>query len=218
MKDSRVLEEEEVLYSLYLNSTLQVQFSQLVGKRIILFFEGNEEFDSRREKVVMFLCMLKESYNDRKGTTNEFEVIYITSGKKKSPYKKHVADVPWFFSLASELLPIDHSLYFCYCHLLLAPAFTTHSCSECDRQHRASSMLAFDRDGKIFRKTLELDYYDSDFPFCDISMEEEALYELTCSYLWRDMDKFHRGLRINSYDKNENLPYIYRSNIFDVGL
>lgn len=163
--------------------------------------------------------MLKKRYFDMKGTSDEFEVIYISSGDKKSPYKKHIADVPWVLSFASDLSTIDLSLYCCYCHLLLASAVSTRYCGECGKSsRRESSMLAFDQDGRIVRKSLELIFYCSYFPFCDGSMEEEALHELNGSYFWSDMDERHRGLQINRYDKNENLPYIYSSDIVDLEL
>ncbi|KAF1001517.1 hypothetical protein AG4045_003937 [Apium graveolens] len=160
--------------------------------------------------------MLKKRYFDMKDTGDEFEVIYISSGDEESPYKKHIADVPWVLSFASDLSTIDLSLYCCYCHLLLEPAISTRSCSECGKSsRRESSMLAFDQDGSVVRKSLELIFYSSAFPFGAGSMEEEALDELTCSYFWGEMDELHCGLQINRYGKNENLPYIYRSDMVD---
>lgn len=71
-----------------------------------------------------FLKNLKQMYLDRKGTSDEFEVIYITNGKKQFPDDEHITDVPswfvpsWFVSLASELLPIDLKfVLLLFCHL-----------------------------------------------------------------------------------------------------
>lgn len=148
-----------------------------------------------------------------KGTSDEFEVIYITSGEKESPYKLQIADLPCLLSLATDLLPIDLSLYLCYCHLLLAPSISFVSCDRCARwpdRSRYSSMLGFDQYGRVVRKSSYFDFHDSYFPFCG-NMEQEAFYELNNYYWWGSNDEYHRGLRINSYDINENLPRTYRS-------
>ncbi|KAK1352083.1 hypothetical protein POM88_053797 [Heracleum sosnowskyi] len=126
----------------------KVRFSQLVGKRIILFFEGVDEY--YRERTVKFLSMLKES----------------------------------------------------------------DSCEQCDVS-RNSSMLAFDKEGRVVRKSLKLRFDDSDFPFLSDTMEQEAFRELDRSFFWELYDQFHWGLRINSHCINEKLGYIYRSNIYD---
>ncbi|KAL8123451.1 hypothetical protein AgCh_011427 [Apium graveolens] len=191
----------------------EVRFSELVGNRIILFFEGHGENGYRKERVVEFLRMLKQSYFDMKGTSDEFEVIYIMQGETESPYKLQIADLPCFFSLASDLLPIDLSQYHCYCHLLLARNISFHSCDQCDRwtdRSRYSSILGFDEYGRVVRKSSYFTVRDSDFPFCG-NMEEEAFYELKCYYSWGCSDDKHRGLRINSYHVNKNLPRIYSS-------
>ncbi|XP_074361926.1 putative nucleoredoxin 1 isoform X2 [Apium graveolens] len=147
------------------------------------------------------------------GTSDEFEVIYIMQGETESPYKLQIADLPCFFSLASDLLPIDLSQYHCYCHLLLARNISFHSCDQCDRwthRSRYSSILGFDEYGRVVRKSSYFTVRDSDFPFCG-NMEEEAFYELKCYYSWGCSDDKHRGLRINSYHVNKNLPRIYSS-------
>ncbi|KAL8093183.1 putative nucleoredoxin 1-2 [Apium graveolens] len=187
----------------------EVRFSQLVGKRIILFFEGDEENQIRRKKVANFLSMLRKRYFDMKGTSDEFEVIYIiTSGKKESSYDMIIA-APWLVSIASELLPIDLSVHCCYCHLLSAPSRSSCSCDKHGKWRRESSMLAFDQNGTVVRKSLELSFKATKFPFYVGSMEKEAFFELNEFFGWAKMDKNHWGLRINSYQKNLKLPYVY---------
>lgn len=99
---------------------MQVKFTQLVGKRIMIFFEGDEEEKEvfQEKRVIKFLNLLQESYLIMKGTSDEFEVIYITSSKNESSYHERIASMPWFVSPASGLLPIDLSSYCCYCHHL----------------------------------------------------------------------------------------------------
>ncbi|XP_074364103.1 putative nucleoredoxin 1 [Apium graveolens] len=160
----------------------KVQFSQLIGKRLILFFEGVDCTESHANK---FLKMLKERYLSMKGTDDAFEVIYITNCKSESLYNKNIKDVPsWFVSPASELLPVDLSLYCCYCHMLSIPDVGACGCSGYREWRPTSSMLAFDRDGQIVRKSIQLSFTDMDFPFHASNMEDEAYYELSYFYNW----------------------------------
>lgn len=133
--------------------------------------------------------MLKEKYRNMKGTSAEFEVVYITNSKKESQYIEHIKDVPsWFVSPASELLPIDLGVYCCYCHLLSIPVVSAFWCGcwcgKFGEWRRRSSMLAFDQDGQVVRKSLELSFEDMDFPFYAGSMEEEAFSELRYLCSW----------------------------------
>lgn len=138
-----------------------------------------------------FLKNLKQMYLDRKGTSDEFEVIYITNGKKQFPDDEHITDVPswfvpsWFVSLASELLPINLSLYCCYCHLLSVPAVSACWCGSGEWRRR-SSILAFDQDGRVVRKSLLLTIITKRFPFYCGSMENEAFDELSILYNWEE--------------------------------
>ncbi|KAL8123450.1 hypothetical protein AgCh_011426 [Apium graveolens] len=171
----------------------KVGFSQLVGKRIILFFEGNEveANDGRKLYAKEFLNMLKGRYLNMKGTSAEFEVIYITNNRKESQYIEHMKDAPsWFVSPASELLPVDLSLFCCYCHLLSVPVVSAFWCGcwcgEFGEWRRRSSMLAFDQDGQVVRKSLMVSFKDEemDFPFYAGSMENEAFSELRHLCSW----------------------------------
>lgn len=71
---------------------LQVSYSQLVDKRVIIFFDEGE----LRKHEAEFLETLKDQYNQLKGTDDEFEVIHITALSAKTG---HVADLPWFVQL-----------------------------------------------------------------------------------------------------------------------
>ncbi|XP_074355030.1 putative nucleoredoxin 1 [Apium graveolens] len=189
--DTEIVRELTLDMLLDANTTLRrkdgskVRLSQIFGKRIILFFEGD---DCRNMIASDFLNKLKERYLDMKGTSDEFEVIYITNIKKEFPFNKPNKDVPsWFLSFASDLLPIDLSLYCCYCHLLLVPGdFACWCGGGFGKWRRKSSMLAFDHDGRIVRKSINLSFEDTDFPFSAGSMEDEAFSELRNVFLWRD--------------------------------
>lgn len=153
----------------------------------MVVFEGNEGkegvIDKRLEGFKFFLRNLKKKYLKVKGTSDEFEVIYITNSKKEFPYDKHIKNAPsWFVSLASELLPINLSLYCCYCHLLAVPSASAFQngcwCGEFGEWRRRTSILVFDRGGQIVRKSLLLDFWDEDFPYCCDGLEKEAFSEL----------------------------------------
>lgn len=158
---------------------------ELAGKRVILFFEGYY-YDKR---AAGFLNVLKSSHARMKGTDNEFEVIYITSSEE-SLYEEIVFGLPWLFALESELLPIDLSLYCCYCRDIES----VRKCSPgwCGI---SSTLLAFDRDGKIVSKKVH-PYFSRhiDFPFCDANMEKVALSELTIHFEWDELDRQYSGL------------------------
>lgn len=194
-----LLPENKDFFSTY-KSYLQVPFSKLVGKKIIIFFEGNgEERDEfRKNTVVNFLGMLKERYIDE---SDDFEVIYIANSKTDSPYNDHIVDAPWLLSHVSELSPIDLSLYCCYCHLSARPVY----CPSCGEGRRNSSMLAFDPDGRVVRKSIELSFGHFDFPFYNGSMKKEAFLEISELYDYADADRYHvgihyhQGIPINSY-------------------
>lgn len=186
-------------------SIVQVKFTQLVGKRILLFFEGDEEEqeDFQKKWEVKFLNLLKESYLIMKGMSDEFEVIYITSSKNESSYDERIASMPWFVSPASQLLPIDLSSYCCYCHHLSGPSFLKCRCRE---WRLRSSLLAFDRDGIVVRKSIDIAFEDHNFPFYAGSMEEEAFNELNYFYQWFEMDMYYCGIMINPYYNVVNRP------------
>lgn len=178
------------------NPTLQVRFSQLVGKNILLFFEGSDF----QQKTVDLLLTLEAMYLEKKDTRDEFEVIYITKCKKESRYNELIPFMTWFVSPESELSPVDLSLYLCYCHL------EERTCS-----HRElSSILAFDRDGRVVRKSLAVSFsFDHiNFPFYAGNMQMEVYSDLNLFYGWWELDYYHYGLLINSYDINGYLPCV----------
>lgn len=169
-----------------------------MGKRIIIFFEGKEFYN--RTTTTKFLEFLKTRYarmRDMKGADDEFEVIYITSGENEAVYEDIIFDVPWLFALESELLPVDLSLYCCYCQ-----PEPPYGCG-ClpDWCGNNSALLAFDRDGRLIRKSVSLNFDETDFPFYAADMEEEALLELNDRCNWRELDSEYRGLLINSLYK-----------------
>lgn len=149
--------------------------------------------------------MLEKRYLDMKNTSDEFEVIYITNSENESPYIQNNANMKWFVSMASELLPMDCSSYRCYCHL---EAPRPYSLPRRSCRGGYSSILAFDQDGKIVRKSLDLSIDYIDFPFYAGSMQEEAFSGLNYFYGWSGMDLQYQGLLINSYYRNTYLPWM----------
>lgn len=171
---------------------------ELAGKRIILFFEGNKI----KDHTAHFLSILKANYphvERMKGTDDYYEVIYITSSKEDALYEGLVWDVPWLFALESWLLPVDLSLYCCYCqpeslHSVLRCSYPPGWCGS------NSTLLAFDQDGRLVRKSVYLDFNPINcFDYADT--EEDTLSELNNYHQWFDMDREYRGLVINSLYK-----------------
>ena len=164
---------------------------ELVGKRIILFFEGKYY----QKHSAGFLNVLKNNYaymECLKGTDHEFEVIYITTNKRKALYEEMIFDVRWLFAHESELLPIDLSLYCCYCQPI--KFLCSHPPGWCGK---GSSLLAFDKDGKLISKLVHLSS-NTENPFCDADMEKRALFELNFHHEWFHLDQQYKGLVINS--------------------
>lgn len=147
--------------------------------------------------------MLKVSYFSMKGTSDEFEIIYIAKSKKEFPYNQHIIDSEsWLVSLVSELLPINLKLYCCYCHLLSLPP---QPCSWCGEGWKRSTMLGFVQNGRVVIKSAMLTFADTDFPFYADSMETEALYEL---------DHFESWMVTTSWPANDLPLYRYLANLF----
>ncbi|KAL6582475.1 hypothetical protein OROMI_006489 [Orobanche minor] len=178
------------------NDGTEVPLQELVGKRIILFFEG--KYYSQYEAG--FLNVLRNSYARmkylKKGTyDDEFEVIYITR-KGEALYEDMIFDVPWLFALESQLLPIvDLSVCCCYC--TPEQSLCNHAPGWCGKW---STLLAFNRDGKIVSKSIHLSGLsgNDEFPFCDADMEKRILFELNIRKDWFELDQQYRGLLINS--------------------
>ncbi|KAL8133797.1 putative nucleoredoxin 1 [Apium graveolens] len=177
------------------NDGTEVPLYELVDKRIIIFFEGKELYN----RTIKFLEFLKTRYarmRDMKGADDEFEVIYIISGKRKALYEDMIFDLPWLFALESEVLPVDLRLYCCYCR-----PEPPYGCGcRPDWCGNNSALLAFDRDGRLIRKSVNLYFDETDFPFYDADMEEEVLLELN-NRNWWELDSEYRGLLINSLYK-----------------
>ncbi|KAL6512427.1 hypothetical protein OROHE_020039 [Orobanche hederae] len=160
----------------------KVPLSHLSGKRIICFF--------LYEQTVESVKLLKERYLKMRDTDGEFEVIYVLHGEEKSTtYSEHIADVPWLLSHTAELLPGSDKSYCCYAWL---PGNVYKLCS----------VLAFDRDGRLVRKSLQPEFEDIDFPFNADGMEKEAFLQLNSFHDWDEWDRYHQGLIINSSFKN----------------
>lgn len=146
-----------------------MRFSQLAGKRVIHFFEKEDVESDHR-----FLTKLKERYLKLKGTNDEFEVIHIL--KKNMNTILPIQDLPWFVSLTSDLLPDSFDINGCYG----------------DDDHCQSTLLAFDQDGKLVRRTIFPVFENIDFPFYAGSLEEETLSQLIDLFGW-DYWTFYPG-------------------------
>nr|XP_017254306.1 PREDICTED: probable nucleoredoxin 1 isoform X2 [Daucus carota subsp. sativus] len=153
----------------------EVPFSELAGKRVILFYEKSGENCPRdgdcQCQIVGFLKMLKEKYLQMKGTDEEFEVIHIVDKneggnpnlfmrrngfKTESFASVHIRDFPWLVSLKNNQLPasfgtyiyLDGDVRFLF-PLLENPCL----------------ILAFDQDARLVRRTFYPTLEDTNFPF-----------------------------------------------------
>lgn len=120
------------------------------------------------DEVHYFLVKSKDSYLMLKGTDDEFEVIHNL--KKEKDHMFLIQDLPWFVSLSSELLPNGFDI--------------TERCGHDFRWHRLSSLLAFDREKKLVRRTIYLAFKDTKFRFYAWIMEEETLSQLIDMHVW----------------------------------
>ncbi|KAL8120962.1 hypothetical protein AgCh_017942 [Apium graveolens] len=176
-----------------------VRFSQLSGKQVMLYYE--RAYDDWGD--IQFLQMLRDKYLHMKGTDNEFEVIhvvesadsvYLTEFMLSIPYRHkmvktepmaslHIGDLPWLVSLETKLLPAEFGSYLCF--------------KDEDMDH--PMLFAFDRDGKLVRKTIYPTVEDARFPFYAGNLEEEALTQLTTYFCWDYSENVHEKWRILSY-------------------
>ncbi|XP_063942572.1 probable nucleoredoxin 1 isoform X2 [Daucus carota subsp. sativus] len=144
----------------------KVPFSQLDGKRLLIYFEMGKYYNHLQK-----LKLMKDIYLRNKGTDDEFEVIHI----KKSPSQnKHVEDMPWLvhyygegYSLSKEL---ESSIFNFNCH---SPEGI-----------EACLLLAFERDGSIVRKTFYPSFDNMAFPFYAGGLEKEFFDQLNHAFGW----------------------------------
>lgn len=108
----------------------------------------------------VFLLKLKERYLESRGTDNEFEVIHILEEDKESVLP--MQDLPWLVSRVSKLLPGGNDFLF----------------KNFGYDEHNSTLLAFNQDGNVVRKTMYPVFEDTDFPFYLGSMMEEAVSQL----------------------------------------
>ncbi|KAL1816022.1 probable nucleoredoxin 1 [Daucus carota subsp. sativus] len=130
----------------------EVQFSQIVGKRIIVLFQLFNDIPEQTLKKLIAL------YNQMKGTDDEFEVIHI---REESKWGHVGAVIPWLmhppFSNASDAGKVMRRLFY----------------------YGENGLVAFDRDGRIVRMTRRLAVGKTVFPFFDAEkMEDEVLQDM----------------------------------------
>lgn len=159
----------------------QVRFSQLAGKRVVLFFDRGKLKDSDAK----FVETLKERYIHMKGTEDEFEVIHIT---KLSAKTEHVANLPWFVQ------PLGEDYTACL-SLLFDLEFITYCYGG------SAKLIAFDRDGSVVRKTVLPTCENMDFPFYAGGLEDEAVFQLFMLFGWDCLSGFPN--MIYSYKRQE---------------
>lgn len=169
----------------------EVLFSQLAGKRVIIYFDWGYLCVRDTE----FLMTLKERYIHMKGTDDEFEVIHITKLCTDDEFggidirkllclkTEHVANLPWF------VLPLSQDYDECL-SILFDLSFFQSCCP---------SLIAFDRDGRVVRKTVSPMFEDIDFPFYAGDLEKEALSQLLNAFSWNMFSNFP----IYSYKQEE---------------
>lgn len=134
----------------------QMRFSQLAGKRVMHIFERKFNLGN----LHIFLLKLKERYLQLRGTNDEFEVIHILEEKEKCVLP--MQDLPWLVSCVSKLLPGSYDFFY----------------KSFDLDFFNSTLLAFNQNGNVVRKTMYPVLEDTDFPFYLGSMMEEALSQL----------------------------------------
>ncbi|KAL8102377.1 putative nucleoredoxin 1 isoform X3 [Apium graveolens] len=161
----------------HISPSLQIPLSQFAGKRLFIYFDMNE---FRLISHWNQLLRLKDLYLKMKGTCDEFEVIYIkdsSSTEKPDMYSflPYYFNLPWLvhyyrkgYSLPKEL---ERSF------------FNLYRCSDEGRSKR-SSLVAFDRDGRIVWKTYEPFFDETEFPFHAGDMEEEYMDDLNSRFHW----------------------------------
>ncbi|XP_074377658.1 putative nucleoredoxin 1 [Apium graveolens] len=145
-----MLWDRDAVFSLH--DGFQVQFSQVVGKRIIVLFHYC--FDTPEPT----LRKLKALYMQMKGTTDEFEVIHMCEGGLPEDV---AAAIPWLmhppFDKTSSTRQVIHRV-FDGCHF---------------------GLVAFDQDGRLVRRTRFPVIGNTVFPFYRRKdMEDEILMEV----------------------------------------
>ncbi|KAL6538231.1 hypothetical protein OROGR_012219 [Orobanche gracilis] len=130
---------------------MEVQYSQLAGKKVIIIFEW---FYSRQWEA-LFVETLKERYMKLKGTGDEFEVIHIVQESYHYETKKqhHIVNLPWFVQPAAGAA---NKGYEC-------KVFNFYK--KYGFYNGGRSIVAFDRDGTIVRRTIYPTVEDLKFPF-----------------------------------------------------
>ncbi|XP_074369735.1 putative nucleoredoxin 1 [Apium graveolens] len=143
-----------------------VQLSELAGKRIIVIVE-----DDCHSPNAKFWRMLRARYVQVKGTENEFEVIHICKNRTAYSYGENIATMLWLRHPSRH--PPRRSGY--------------NVCKILVRVFRKDvlGLFAFDRDGRLVRRSLfsSIERRNVDFPFGD--MEEEFLKELVNRFEWK---------------------------------
>jgi nucleoredoxin len=69
---------------------MQVPISSLVGKTVGLYFSAH-----RCAPCIKFTAKLAAIYNNLKGKTEDFEVVYIPMDKEEDGYLQSCSDMPW---------------------------------------------------------------------------------------------------------------------------
>ncbi|XP_074374805.1 putative nucleoredoxin 1-1 [Apium graveolens] len=147
------------------NNGTEVKLSQLVGKRIMVVIEGRAYVSNK------FWQKLKARYLQLKDTDNEFEVICICERDgSPSPYGEHViSSCSWLrhppICLGSNISKLLYRLSF---------------------MGKDAGLLAFDRDGRVVRRTVfpSIERGNMVFPFYGGGLEKDALRRLIKRYEW----------------------------------
>ncbi|KAL6541947.1 hypothetical protein OROGR_011433 [Orobanche gracilis] len=160
----------------------QIQYSQLAGKKVIIILEG---FYSRKSEV-LFMETLKERYMKLKGTADEFEVIHIVEETfDNETRERHLANLPWFVQ-SGAVEGYECNLFNFYKKYIGYAG--------------GCSLVAFDRDGRLVRRTIYPTVEDLNFPFHAGGLEKEALSQLIELFEWDGWN--YRKSDIFSYKKN----------------
>lgn len=140
--------------------------SHLSGKRVLLLFATHFCYE-----VGSYLPRLKRMYNDKKGTSGEFEVVYISMDcdEKPSSFLSSIQLMPWLF----------HPFVPDFAVTLYEKVF--------QYPPHLPAIAEFGPDGHLQTKASNLSLkakWKSTFPFIQTDMAEEVHKELVHRYKW----------------------------------
>lgn len=134
--------------------------------------------------------MMKDLYFKMKGTyDDEFEVLYIknlsSDNRPDGPgYLDEYGELPWPVHYYDEGYSLSKELECSFFH------FNYYSDDGPKGFHNC--LLAFDREGSIVSKTIDITFDDTEFPFYAGGLEKQFLDQLNCHLDWYSRDHYEQ--------------------------